>query len=235
MTLLTVVQDASVKIGIARPTQIVASTDRTMYDVRALIAESVDALLNAHDWQILQGINTYTGDAVTQDFDLPADYARMLKTASVWSSRYKWAMNHVVDKDTWLELVTLPYTQVSGSWCIYGNQFHILDTMASAETAKFFYISNQIVESAGGSAQTGFMADDDTFLLDEELLRLCFIWKWKHEKGRDYAEDLANYEDKLYKTIDKDNGSKPIVTGRFMRSWRQRNIAWPGNVTAFPG
>lgn len=235
MTLLSIVQNASTKIGIARPTAIVASTSRTMQAVQSIMAEAVDAILETHDWQLFKAINTYTGDGAAQSFTLPSDYQRMLKTASVWSSRYLWAMNHVLDTDRWLELVTLPYTQVTGSWTIYGGEFHILDTMALNDTAKFFYIVNTPIASSGGNPQTAFLADTDVFRLDEELLRLCFIYRWKNSVGRDYAEDLSNYEIKLAQSIDDDGGSKPIVSGTPGRSWRGRNVAWPGNVTAFPG
>jgi hypothetical protein len=235
MTLLSVIQNAAVRIGIARPTQVFGSTDRTMYDVQAVIAGAVDAIREVHDWQVLKTLETYTGDGVSTTFDLPSDYDRMLVTASIWSSRYNWAVNHILDTDLWLQLVTLPYTQATGSWTIYGGQFHIMDTMASTETAKFFYISNQIVRSSTGTGQNAFLADTDLFRLDEELLRLAFIWRWKQEKGRDYAEDMSNYEIKLAQAIGKDGGSKPIVTGTISRSWRDRGVTWPGTISPFPG
>jgi hypothetical protein len=234
MTILDVVQRSSIKLGSARPTQIYASTDRTMYDVQAIIAEAVDAILEAHDWQLLKTIATITGDATTTAFPLStvaSDYYRMLKTASFWSSRYQWAINHINDTDQWLQLLTLPYTQVTGSWSVFGGNINILDTMATGDTAKFFYISNKIVNDNTSTPKAAFTADDDTFRLDEELLRLAIIWKWKAEKGRDYTEDMANYEQKLYQTIDKDGGSKPIISGGVRRNWRDRGIAWPGTAT----
>jgi len=234
MTLLSIIQDSSVEIGIARPTQIIADTSRTSQDAQAVIKRCVDMILESHDWQALKAINTYTGDDVTEAFDLPADYHRMLKDASVWTSRYKWAVNHVVDSDTWLELLTLPYTQVTGSWTIYGGQFHLMATMATAETAKFFYIQNTPVLSATSDRQTAFLADTDTFMLDEELLRRAFVYVYKQEKGRDYGQEYADYQDKLYKCIDRDGGSKPIVTGMLARRWSDRNVAWPGTVTVTP-
>jgi hypothetical protein len=234
MTLLSIVQDASVKIGIARPTQVIAATTREMYDAKAVMAEATNAILEAHDWQLLKTIATITGDGTTTAFPLStvaADYYRMLKTASFWSSRYLWAINHVLDTDRWLELLTLPYTQITGSWSLFGGNVNILDTMALNDTAKFFYISNMVWASSGGSPQPTFLADTDVFRLDEELLRLCFIWRWKQEKGRDYAEDLSNYEIKLSQCMDRDGGSKPVVSGSLGRNWRGRNIAWPGTIS----
>jgi hypothetical protein len=235
VTILSVIQNASIKIGINRPSQIYALTDRTSYDVQAIIAEAVDAIRDAHDWQILKAITTLTGDAVTTAFTLPTDYDRMLVTANLWSSRYQWAMEHVTDSDRWIEYLTLTSQMVNGVWSIFGGNLNLLDTgasgMATGDTAKFFYIKNTIVRDAMSQPKAAFTADSDTFAIDEELLRLCFIWKWKQEKGRDYAEDLANYEQKRYKTIDKDGGSKPVITGRMRTSWKTPGVAWPGSIS----
>lgn len=235
MTLLTIAQNASIKLGIARPSQVIASTDRTMYDFVAITAEAVSDILEAHDWQILKNINTYTGDGVSGSFSLPTNYHRMLRDASVWSSRYLWAMEHIVDSDEWLMRITQPITQVNGTWTVFANLFYLYPTMAVADTAKFFWISNLICASSGGTPQASFMADDDVFRLDEELLRLAIIWRWKSEKGRDYAEDMSNYEIKLKQCIDRDGGSKPTLSGSRYRSWKGRNIAWPGSVLPYAG
>src|SRR5690606_1358481 len=126
------------------------------------------------------------------------------KTASMWSSRYLWAMDHVLDTDRWLELLTLPYTQVTGSWTIYGGQVQILDIMASGDTAQFFYIKNLPVASALAVPKAEFTADDDTFRLSEELLRLAIIYKWKQAKQQAYEEEMADFNIMLNRMIDKD-------------------------------
>lgn len=231
MTILSVCQRLSTKIGIARPTVIYASTDRDMYALQEVIADAVLTIKEAHDWQLLRSIHTLTGDASAVGFDLPSDYDRMLRTASLWSSRYQWAMEHILDTDRWLELLTLPYTQTTGSWTIYGGQIQILDTMATGDTAKFFYIKNLPVLSAASVAKATFTADDDSFRLNEELLRLAIIYKWKQAKQQGYEEEMADFNVMLNRMIDKDGGSKPIVSGGPRSTWRDRNVAWPGSIS----
>ena len=230
MTILGVVQRASTKIGIARPTVLYAATTQDAYSLQAVISDSVLTILKAHDWSLLRIIETTTGDDSATAFDLPSDYDRMLATSSLWSSRYQWAMDHIVDTDKWLELLTLPYTQVSGSWTIYGGQMHILDTMASTETAKYWYISNLVVNGSGGT-QTGFAADADTFRLSEELLRLCIIYKWKQSKLQDYSEEMQDFNILLNRLMNEDGGSKPVIRGGDRVHVK---AAWPGTVTPVP-
>ncbi|WDR03624.1 hypothetical protein PSQ19_06020 [Devosia algicola] len=230
MSILSVCQTLSTKIGIARPTVIYGSTDRDMLALQGVIADAVLAIKEAHDWQKLKAIATMTGDATKVGFDLPTDYDRMLKTASLWSSRYLWAMNHILDSDKWLELLTIPYTQVTGSWTIYGDQVQILDTMATGDTAKFFYIKNLPVVAADGTTfKPAFTIDSDVFRLNEDLLRLAIIYKWKQAKQQSYEEEMNDFNIILNRMIDKDGGGKPIVSGR--HSTRGMNVAWPGTIS----
>jgi len=231
MTVLDVAKDVAPKIGITVPSQLFAATSREMVELRLFIKETADDIATVFDWQLLKTLHTITGDGAATGFTLPSDYDRMLTTASVWSSRYLWEMAHVVDTNRWLELLTLPYTQITGSWTIYGGQFHILDTMANGDTAKFFYLSNLIVSSSGGSNKDAFSADDDSFRLSEKLLALGTVVKWKAQKSQPYDEDLALYNIELAGLMDKDGGSKPTLSGRPPVTWRQPNVAWPGTIS----
>lgn len=227
MTILAVVQNVCLVVAIDKPDQVFASTDREMQEMARLANEMTDRLMSLHDWQILQTIQTYTGDGVAEGFDLPDDYDRMVKTASMWSSRWTWAFNHIMDPDVWLEYQVVPYTFVNGNWIIYGGQFHVLPVMASTETLKFFYVSNKIVKDSGGVTKALFSADDDTLRIPEKLLELGMIWQWRANMGLPYAEDMANYESYLNSVLKDDGGSSPIITGN-RQNWK-RHGAW-----AFP-
>jgi hypothetical protein len=228
MTVLSVVQNVCLVVAIDKPDQVFASTDREMQEMARLANEITDRLMLGYDWQALQIIKTYTGDDVSEGFDLPEDYDRMVEGASLWSSRWTWAFNHILSPDTWLEYQVVPYTFVNGNWIMYGGQLHILPLMASTETVKFFYVSNKIVRDSGGVTKALFTADDDTLRIPEKLLELGMIWQWRANKGLPYAEDMANFESYLNKRIKKDGGSSPIITGNKGFNWK-RSGAW-----AFP-
>lgn len=227
MTILSVIQNVSLVIGIDKPTLVFASTDREHLELARLANEIAQRIVSVNDWQVLQVINTFTGDAVTEAFTMPTDYDRMVTSASVWSSRWTWAFNHITDPDTWLEYQVVPYLFVNGNWIIYGGEFHVLPVMDTGETVKFFYVSKNAVAPAAGANKPLFTADDDTFRLSERLLELGMIWQWRANKGLPYAEDMANYEKELNALLNDDGGSKPIVTGN--------RLAWKrGGAWAFP-
>lgn len=231
MTILSIVQDASMKIGLEKPDAVFASTDRDMLEMQEVIADAASDILSCHDWQKLQTIKTITGDDASEAFALPTDYERMLEGASMWSSKWTWAFNHIVNPDTWLEYQVVPYTFVNGNWMLYGNEIHVLPIMLSTETLKFFYVSNLIVTNAASSAISAFSTDTDTFNLDEKLLRLAIIYKWKQKKSQAHAQEMDDFEAYKIYLIGKDAGSKPVVSGR-KRMPRGGDWAFPQTVGA---
>lgn len=214
MTILSVCQNVALVVALDEPDIVFSSTDREMKELARLANEMALRIAGDFDWQKLQKIETITGDGSTEGHPLPSDYERMLRTASLWSSRWSWAFNHIADPDLWLEYQVVPYTFVNGNWMIYGNEMHILPVMTSTETVKYWYISNEIVTASGGSKKTQFTADDDTFVLSEKLLELGMIWQWRANKGLPYAEDMKNYEQEFNSLAKHDAGSSAVVTGR---------------------
>jgi len=231
MSILTVVQNVSLVVGLDKPDQVCASTDREMQEMVRLANEIADRLMKANDWQVLHTLNTFTGDAVTETFAIPTDYDRMVATAAMWSSKWTWAFNHIPDVNTWLEYQVVPYTFVNGNWIIYGNQFHFLPIMAVGETIKFFYISKNIVsEASDGSKKAAFTLDADYLRIDEKLLELGMIWQWRANKGLPYDEDMRNYELLLNKRMKMDAGSSPVVSGNRPFNGRRGMWAFPATV-----
>lgn len=226
MTILSVIQEAAKYIGVNVPDQVFASTDREHVELASIAQEMAERIATGHDWQKFSRIATITGDGSTEAFDLPSDYDRMLVKASVWSSSLETALSPITSLDKWLELDVQSFDFVINAWTIYGGQMNIKPALATGVTAKYFYQSNLIVAPASGSNKVAFTADDDTFRLDERLLRLGIIWRWKEMKGQSYAEPMADYEELKERLVVRDRGSRMMRIGR---------VRMPGDVTtAYP-
>ncbi|TIP49637.1 MAG: hypothetical protein E5X77_10015 [Mesorhizobium sp.] len=231
MAILDVVKSAATVLGMDVPSLVYGATTREMVEMQELANVMATEIADAHDWQKLLVQKTFTGDGVADAFDMPADFLRMQKTSSLWSSRWLWATEHLTSPDQWTELQVTPVASVNGYWIIFGDQFHQWPVMASTETVKFFYVSNQLIAAGNGSLKTAFTEDADTFRLPEDLLKKAIIYRWKQNKGQAYEQDFDDYQDMLLRRIDSDAGSKPVVSGRPPVSWRGRRVAWPGTVT----
>lgn len=230
MTVLSVARDVCLMIGLDQPETLMGSTDREYAELARIARDTAWAICTAFDWQVLQQINTYTGDGVTTAFDLPADYNRMLENAQLWSSRWIWAFNHIANPDEWLEMLVVPYTFINGNWSIFGGQIHFLPVMQSTETIKFFYVTKNIVSATDGTPKETFTDDEDTLRVAEKLLELGMIWKWRESKGLPYDEARSNFQAEFLRQTRHDAGSKGIVRGTYRKPGRGPRLAFPQTI-----
>lgn len=230
MALIDVVQAVCAPLAIRIPTSFMASTERVYIDLKAVIQEVAKRIAfdTGHDWTKLKATATLTGDGTSEGLDMPSDYKRMLKKASVWPSTSPFTtLTHYPDTDSWLGFQVQNFQPLVGGWTLIGEQMHILPVLESAATVKFAYLSNLIVKPTSGDNKVAFTADNDTFRLDERLLILGSIVEWKIRKGQAYAEPMETYEDALAQEIGKDQGSNILTVGR-------RGVSY-GAEPAYPG
>lgn len=235
MSILSVAQRACLAIGLDQPDVLMSSTDREYQELARICTDTAQMMIVDYDWQLLQKMATFTGDGVTEAFDMPSDYARMVETAKMWSSRWVWSLFHIVSVDEWLRQLVTPFAYVVGNWIIYGGQFHFRPIMAAGETIKFFYISDLIVVNGSGNLTNAFTADTDSFRLSERLLELGVIWRWKLQKGLPFEADKAIYDDAIQEEMTRDGGSRSVLSGNQPRNYlRGVPYAFPYSVRGTP-
>lgn len=211
MTVLSVIQSAATVLGLEIPSVVFTNTTRTWVEMRALVNSCARQILEEYDWSRLKKVATITGDGALTAFPLPADYDRMVKDACLWGPNFVfYPTQQVADTNTWLELLSYPIAPWEPRWSMFGGNINILPVLQASTPLSYSYVSNNIVNGD----QIEFVADTDTFTLDERLLRLSIIWNWKRNKGQDYAAELQEYQDALGRATYKDTGSRQnIVSG----------------------
>jgi hypothetical protein len=222
MSLLTVVQDVCTAVGTSVPTSVFSNiiNNRTAQEMKSLANEMAQRIAyDTREWNALKKICTFTGDGVTTAFNLPADYKRMLITSEVYRSLTPvYPMRFIPDLNEWLNRRLRGYYDNRGEWIIINNQMNIAPTLGVGVTAKFAYITRNCINLSGvlpPALQVGdsFLSDNDTFALDERLLKLGMIWQWKALKGAPYAEDMGTYGDALVMAMGADSPA-PRILGR---------------------
>lgn len=231
MTILSTIQQVAPKIGIDVPTAVFGETARELVELQSFAKESAQRIYKAYDWELLKTLQTDAGDGSTTAFALPSDYGRMLAQGNVWNTTLQTPFIPITSADRWLELDIRSYSFVTGVWIKIGGQINIKPAMATGTSAKYYYISNLIVAPSAGSNKVAFTADDDSFRLNEELLKLHLIYTWKEEKGMAYAEDMARYEELLAQLINEDKGARVLRSGR-PSAYSGVRIAYPQQITA---
>lgn len=226
MSVLSVARDASLKVGIERPEVLFASTDRTMLELQAGLNAAAEQIRDEYDWQALLKPATVTGDGALTAFPLPDDYYRMARKAELWNSTGPGWRVAPVDPEAFLERSNWTLGVLDAYWSIFGGALNIAPARSISETIRYLYISKNIVRPASGPLKAEFTNDDDTFVLDERLLRLCFITNWKRDKGFDYASEQNEYEIALNYAQSADRGPR-IRRDNGHRSFVGAVPAWP--------
>jgi len=231
VSILSVCQDAATKLNRSRPTSIFSSADAFAAELLLAAKDTAESLVKEeHDWRALTLMATCTGDASTTVFPFATvapSFERMIKDAKLHSLRFRNAtFRWAKDLDEWLFIKDNLLVGSPGNAVQLNNAIQIFPAMPASDTARFFYISSSYALSAAGASQATFQADSDTFALDERLLRLGIIWRWRSDKRLEYAEDLKNYEIAKASAQAKDKGNQAIVVGR-QRVSHGAAIAYP--------
>jgi len=101
--------------------------------------------------------------------------------------------------------VTGPYAE----YFIRGGDLHTIPATTTASYA-FEYKSKFWCENSTGQGQPFWLADSDVGRLDEYVMGLGLIWRWKQSKGFDYAEDFATYEREVVNYMARDGGKLTV-------------------------
>lgn len=229
MSVLSACQDAIARLVATRPNAVFATDTEICVEIASLSNEAAADIADAHDWQALTKLNTINGDGVTEAWPLPSDYNRMVNGTEIHSGTWVWQRYANAGLDTWLDLKSLLPAVPPGYWNILGGTMNFVPVVSTGDTAKFYYITSKWALDANDAPKSAFERDDDRFALDERLLTLSLIWRWKSMKGMDYQEDIRNYDMALSQAMARDGGSRVIRSGR-RASVLNTRIAWPWSL-----
>jgi len=160
-----------------------------------------------------------TGDGTSTYWDLPGDYDRLVPGEAFWSLKYPAVSlgGPVLDEEM-LAMKALPVQPVRPIWRLFGNQVEIWPALASGEIVKLQYRSAYwIVSSDGATVRNRWLQDTDLSLVDENLLTMSLIWRWKRAKGFDYAEEFRSFEMARVRKAGQDAGSRLVRTAVGLR------------------
>ena len=220
--------------------QRIAYDSRDWTKLRTLATLTGDAAWTGVPLSSLPADQVWVGG--TQAFNLPANYKRMLLTSNVWrSTSTQTPMRFIPDTEEWMRRRAANASDNAwGEWTIMGGKIHVWPIMHAVkpaipgpplvpavpvETAYFSYLDKNCIDLASGGRGDQFMADTDSFTLDERVLKLAMIWQWKAQKGSPYAEDMGTYGDALTMAMGHDSPA-PIILGRQPISASAR-VAYP--------
>lgn len=211
MTLLTIVQDAARGIGLPVPSTVIGNNDDNVARLLRFVTQEGLELVDGFDWTVLQKERVFSALAQeTQTSALPADFKRFINHTFFNRTRKREVVGPLTPRE-WQQQVSLTATVVIDAFRVRGSDILIVPDPQAGDSMAFEYVSRYWVDSApadGTADAETFSGNSDAVVLDEGLLTLGAIWRYKASKGFDYAEEFRSYEIKKARLQGDDGGAR---------------------------
>lgn len=217
MSLLSIIQDATDLLGLARPSAIISSSDQQVRTLYALAKEEADELRSNYPWTALQREYTFTcSAAAAQSSGLPDDFDRFLNGSFFDRSTRRPVLGPItpqlwqgIQANPQLNRVFLAFRQRAGSMLV-------TPTPNGTDTLAYEYITNKWARKSDLSTDyTTWQVDTDTSYLSEPIIKLGIRWRFKKSKGLPYGEDYDTYRAQRDNAQGVDGGAAAIsISGR---------------------
>lgn len=222
MSLLTLVQKACKRIGIAAPAAVASSTDAQVVQLLALANEEGEELSTgvsaglSYDWQALQTEATFTAVATESQGAITtiAPGFKYMIGGTIWDRSRRLPAYGSMTPQEWQAYKSWGTTSPFPKYRIRGGLLYLMPVPAAGDLYYFEFQSANWCTSNAGVGQSAFAADTDLCLLDEDLMVAGLIWRWKQVKGFDYAEDFRKYQTRVVNAIARDTESAVLNMGQ---------------------
>jgi hypothetical protein len=217
MSLLTAVQRTCRRVGVPAPSSVVNNADVTVQQMLALAIEEGRELSDRFNWQVLTKEGTFTTLAQEDQglvTAIASDFARIVNDTMYDRTDRRPVYGPVTPQD-WQQIKGSVSTSVQHTFRVRGGKILFDPAPPAGHAIHFEYVSKNWVTDD----QDTFTADSDTSLIDEELITLGLVWRFREAKGFDYSEAFRKYEIRLANAIARDGGKAvlDLSNGRFGR------------------
>lgn len=214
MSLLTIVQAASRKLGLTVPTAVATSNDAGVLQLMELANEEGQELAAKYQWTALQLATSFVTVAA-QNQGLVSTIApnlRYVLNQTIWNRTLRYRVLGPASPQTWEQLEAMSIAGPWNQWRIQGGYIKLFPVPVAGQSCYFEYVtSNWALANDGVTGKSAFSVDTDTSLLNENIMALGLTWRWRAAKGLDFTADFAKYENQVLDAMGRD-GSKPTLS-----------------------
>lgn len=214
MSLLSIVQSATARLGIAIPSAVYTSTDPQVKQLLALCNEEGKELSKRFEWQVLINEATFSTVATESQGNVNtiAPGWRYIINDTIWNRSLRRPVFGPLSNSDWAQQKAMVALGPWNQYKIEANTIKFIPVPSAGQTCSFSYITKYWLTSSDGlTGRDAWAADEDIAKLDEDIITLGLIWRWKQQKGLDYAEDFTKYEREILNAQSRD-GTKSWLT-----------------------
>lgn len=197
MNLLQLVQEFCLRTGLPQTTFVVGSFDPQITQLQGLMNELLESLQDRAGWQGVRRSATFltTGTELQGDMETLAPGFDRFVNESFFNRSKAVQLRGPVSPIEWQRMKASATSAIFDSYMVQGNKFYLTAPQVAGQTIAFEYFSRYMVTTANGATPKAlFTLDTDICVLPDRLLLAGLRWRWKKEKGLEYAEEFSDYE-----------------------------------------
>ena len=205
MSLLTIVQSACRRIGQPVPNVVATATDATVSQLFEMANEEGVELSKAGDWRVLRQEKVFlTLAQENQTNMIPTDLGYWIDE-TFWNRSSRRPIYGPISSQQWQAWKAFDTFPVMDVFYFRGQDILVQPVPPAGETYAFEYSSSLWCQSAGAVGQSEWMADTDTGILDERLMKLGLLWRFKQARGLAFDDDKATYDAQVQQALAQDS------------------------------
>lgn len=201
MSLETIAAAFALNVGVEQTSQITTSQDRTWQEMLSLTNLVGNELARRVDWGALTKTQTIFSSGTPRTYDLSDDFSRITSGVGVTTTG-----GGIVRPLTRAEWALLPAGEIGipRYFLLEDRTITFWPHPFPGEDITVSYQSENWAEAN----QRGYASDETAALIDEDLILLGLIVRWRRQKGMDYADYEAEYEATLLQLASFDDRSR---------------------------
>ena len=230
MSLLTTIQRFCRRTNITVPTVIIGTTNKQVEQIYALLEEEGNDLSGRGSWQTLTLEAVHTTVAAESQGDITdiADTGfRYIKNDTIWDRTENLPVL-VIDGPDWQAEKGFAATAPRYRARIRSGEMIVTPTPTAGNTWAFEYVTWNWINR---NSKQYFTSDSDEIDLPEPIVQMGLRWRWKKEKGFEYAEDFDTYEKMVADALSREGMNRVLFQDRTERRSSPRIVVnqgdWP--------
>lgn len=219
LTLLQICEEAMEGTGITAPSAIVSGDD-TAQQLLRLANTAGDFVAKAGDWQGLITEANFTVVDTDVQVTIASEWADIRKIIdnSMWNRTQQCRVHGPLSSQAWQRVKATSVAPARLFYRIRGGQILLIGNRIAADTIYFEYVSkNWVSNAAGNSFSNRFAVDTDFPRFDDKALMLELRWRFRAEKGLEYAEQMRDAQEYVAERLANDKPAETLnlSPGRF--------------------
>lgn len=212
LSCLQIVQTVARRIGINVPNAAYTSLDNQILQILSIVEEEGQSLADRYPWQALQKEATFTTVAtqIQTAISTVTTGFNYIVNDTIWNRSLRRPVYGPRSQQQWQEAKAMQLNGPFNIFRIIASSINFYPTPAAGESCYFEYLTRNWISTSTSSTSSTWTNDADTPLLDDQLITLGAIWRWKQAKGLTYAEDFDKYERRVMDAMNRDAGKQTL-------------------------